>query len=158
MTTIQRTDSHSPEFRVLVALLDLDLKERYGAVQAEYDRFNVIDSLDTVVIAAIDGQAVGCGCFKHFDDRSVEIKRMYVIPEARGKGVAAKILAELESWAVERGYQRAVLETGKKQAEAITLYRKKGYTLIDNYGQYTDFDLSVCFAKDLTKQNSVSIS
>ena len=150
MTAIQRTDSHNREFRSLIKQLDLDLKERYGALQNEYDKYNKIESLDTVVVAMTEGKAVGCGCFKQFDEQSVEVKRMFVAPEARRRGIGARILAELETWALERGYKRAVLETGKDQPEAITLYRKSGYVLIENYGQYAGFEMSVCFAKEIS--------
>ena len=150
MTTIHRTDSHNRDFRTLIRQLDLDLKERYGALQNDYDKYNKIESLETVVIAVADGKAIGCGCFKEFDGHSVEVKRMFVAPEARGKGVGARILAELETWAAERGYKRAVLETGKNQPEAITLYRKSGYAVVENYGQYAGFEMSVCFAKEIS--------
>ena len=150
MATIVRTNSSSPDFRLLVKLLDDDLYRRYGAVQSQYDKFNIIDSLDTVVIANVGGEAVGCGCFKQYDKETVEMKRMFVKPEHRGMGIATQVLIELEHWAVERGFSRAVLETGEKNPEAIRLYMQHGYRQIEKYGQYVDFELSLCYAKDLT--------
>jgi enoyl-CoA hydratase/carnithine racemase len=70
VTTLQRTDSRNQDFRYLVRQLDLELKERYGALQNEYDKYNKIESLETVVIAIADGKAIGCGCFKQFDGAS----------------------------------------------------------------------------------------
>lgn len=79
----------------------------------------------------------------------MEVKRMYTLPESRGKGIAARILSELEEWAAELAYQRCVLETGKRQLEAIALYRKHGYQVVANYGQYADVENSVCFEKEI---------
>jgi GNAT superfamily N-acetyltransferase len=74
---------------------------------------------------------------------------MYTSPEHRGKGIASKVLAELERWAAELSYQTCILETGKKQPEAIALYKKNGYKLIPNYGQYAEAENSVCFEKKI---------
>ena len=149
MVTVVRVNSSDPDFKKMVKLLDLDLNQRYGVEQSKYDKFNSIESLDTVVIAKVDGEAVGCGCFKQYDKETVEIKRMFVKTEHRRLGIAAQLLIELESWSIERGFSRAVLETGEKLSEAIRLYTKHGYRQIENYGQYVDFEMSICFAKNL---------
>ncbi len=78
---------------------------------------------------------------------AMEVKRMYTLPEYRGKGIAAAVLNELEKWAAELGCGRCVLETGMKQPEAIRLYEKSGYSVIPNYGQYAGLENSVCFEK-----------
>jgi len=77
----------------------------------------------------------------------MEVKRMFVLPEFRGKGIATKILVELENWAKELLYNKCVLETGKRQPDAIALYEKNGYLKIPNYGQYANMENSVCFEK-----------
>ena len=138
------------DFRELVRLLDADLSIRDGADHSFYAQFNKIDLIKNAVVAYADEKAVGCGAFKEFDDETVEIKRMYVRPETRGKGIAVEILKELENWASESDYTFAVLETGKKQPEAIRLYRKSDYELIPNYGQYAGMDNSVCMKKKLS--------
>jgi putative acetyltransferase len=74
---------------------------------------------------------------------------MYVPPGYRKKGIATTILAELENWARELSCTRCVLETGKRQPEAIGLYKRNGYRLIPNYGQYAGVENSVCFGKEL---------
>ncbi len=102
------------------------------------------------MVAYQDGQAVGCGAIKHFDKETAEVKRMYVLPEKRGQGIAAGILQALEVWAVALHYKKCVLETGKKQVEALALYAKMGYSLIPNYGQYQNVSNSVCFEKRLS--------
>lgn len=149
MITIIRTNSDNPNFKGLVKLLDQDLTQRYGVVQTKYNKFNVIQSLDTVVIAKVNGEAVGCGCFKEYDKETVEIKRMFVKVEHRGRGIAAQILGELETWAIERGFSKAVLELANKQPEALLVYQRQGYQQIENYGQYVGLEISMCFAKDL---------
>lgn len=79
----------------------------------------------------------------------MEVKRMFVHPSHRGKGTAQAVLAELERWAKDLHYPSCVLETGKRQPEAIGLYQKSGYALIPNYGQYIGVENSVCMQKQL---------
>ncbi|HEY4788271.1 MAG TPA: GNAT family N-acetyltransferase [Bacteroidales bacterium] len=150
MLKIVRDNSNSEDFRQLVELLDKELYLRYGALQAQYDKYNKIEFLDTVVIGYIDKKPAGCGCFKVFETNTVEIKRMIVKSEHRGSGIASMILLELEKWAVEMGFSGAVLETGIKQVEAIKFYTKLGYQRIGNYGQYIGNENSICMSKELT--------
>ena len=105
--------------------------------------------IDTLIVAYVDNQAAGCGCFKKLDDTTVEIKRMFVKPTHRGRGIAIRILTELEAWAKSLNYDATQLETGIKQTEAIGLYGKLGYIVIDNYGQYAGNENSVCMRKKL---------
>jgi GNAT superfamily N-acetyltransferase len=149
MITIKRIDSSSNDFQSLVKCLDLELNSRYGALQSQYIDYNRIEALDTVVIVYIDEVPAGCGCFKAFHETSVEIKRMFVRPEYRGKGLAGMILSELEQWAAEKGYSMSVLETGIGQPEAIRLYSKNGYVRTSNYGQYAGNPNSCCMSKRL---------
>lgn len=74
---------------------------------------------------------------------------MYTLPESRGRGIAAKVLSDLENWTKELSFKKCILETGKKQPEAIGLYKKNGYKLIPNYGQYAEVENSLCFKKEL---------
>jgi len=149
MVSIIRTTGAHDDFKQLVRLLDTDLNSRYGTLQAMYDQYNVIESIETVVIAYIHQTPVGCGGIKPYDHTTVEIKRMYVKPEYRGQGIASRILVELEMWARELGFSTIILETGRKQGEAIGLYAKNGYQQIENYGQYQGVINSVCFKKAL---------
>ncbi len=149
MITLKRTNSEDNHFYELVRLLDKDLQDRYGTLQDFYSRFNSIQNLPTVVLAYYNEQPVGCGCFKKFDDGSVEVKRMYVSNEQRGKGIGAAILTELEKWAAELKVAAMVLETGNNQPEAVHLYEKMGYTIIPNYGQYSGMETSICMKKNL---------
>jgi len=149
MLQLARTTSENPDFRALVQLLDQDLAERDGAEHGFYAQYNTIAQLDHVVVAYLGSEPVGCGAFKPFDANAVEVKRMFVQPAHRGQGVAQAVLAELEKWARELGYASCVLETGKRQPEAIRLYERSGYAHIPNYGQYVGIENSVCLQKHL---------
>lgn len=146
---ITRTNNENKDFRALIRELDLELLGNYGALQAEYDKYNKIDLIDTVVVAYDHNVPIGCGCFKKYDETTVEIKRMFVKKDQRGKGISRKVLQELEKWAKEKEYRYAVLETGIKQTEAIGLYQKSGYFRTENYGQYTGNENSLCMKKEL---------
>lgn len=147
MIRILRTDSYHSDFIKLVKLLDADLAIRDGNDHLFYAQYNKIDNIRHVIIAYENEIPVGCGAIKEFEENTMEIKRMYVAPEYRKKGIASFILGELEKWAAELSYSRCVLETGKKQPEAIALYTKNGYKSIPNYGQYAGIDNSMCFEK-----------
>ena len=149
MITLQRTDSGNPDFVSLVKLLDAYLAECDGEDHAFYDQFNKIAHIRQVVLAYEEGRVLGCGAIKEFSPDAMEVKRMYVRPEGRQKGIATRILDELERWAKELGYSRTVLETGSRQTEAIELYTRRGYARIPNYGQYAGIDNSLCFEKKL---------
>ena len=144
-----RTNSLNTDFRELCLQLDRELEARYGNVQSEYDRYNVIEDNRTVIVGYIDGIPAGIGCFKVFSEDSVEIKRMFVKAEHRRKGLSTGILSALENWAREQGFNSAILETGKGQPEAINLYKKQGYKIIENYGQYIGNMNSLCMKKEL---------
>ena len=146
---IARTDSMHPDFKVLVAFLDEVLRIRDGDEHGFYAMFNKIDSLAHVLVAYQGELPVGCGAVKKHSEGVAEIKRMFVLPDHRGQGIAGAVLAELENWARELGFSECILETGKKQPEAIRLYQKNGYTLIPNYGQYEGVENSVCMKKQL---------
>ncbi len=146
---IIRTDSDHPDFRALIVLLDQDLAIRDGEDHAFYQQFNKVDKIKHVVLAYLDARAVGCGAIRAYASDTIEIKRMFVLPENRGKGIAGAVLTELETWAAELGYVRCLLETGQMQPEAIRLYQKSGYDIIPNYGQYEGVDNSVCMEKTL---------
>ncbi len=149
MTKLIRTTSDHPDFISLVRLLDADLARRDGDEHSFYAQYNTIAMLKHVVVAYDSAQAIGCGAIKEQAPGMMEVKRMYVLPENRKHGIATLILTELEQWAAELGYRTCVLETGKRQPEAIALYTRNGYKIIPNYGQYVGIYNSVCFQKAL---------
>jgi GNAT superfamily N-acetyltransferase len=149
MLRITRTDSGDQDFINLVKELDLYLAEKDGKDHAFYDQYNKLDKIKHVVLAYEDDKPVGCGAIKEYASNIMEVKRMYTSPACRGKGVATQVLNELEKWAAELGYEKCILETGKRQPEAIALYKKSGYKTIPNYGQYAGVDYSLCFEKEM---------
>lgn len=149
MITLTRTDIENTDFKNLVVKLDAYLRILDGEDHAFYAQHNRSGLIKYVVVAYENDKPVGCGGLKEYADEYMEIKRMYVPAEERGKGMATKILHELEMWAKESGFKKCILETGIRQPEAISLYKKNGYKLIENYGQYKNMENSVCFEKDI---------
>lgn len=149
MIEFKRTSSDDNDFRKMVNALDVDLYNRNGAIQSQYEQYNQIDQIRHAIVIYLDGEPVGCGCFKPFDSHTVEMKRMFVLPEMRGKQLAARMLQELETWALEIGNISSVLETGRRQVEAQRLYEIAGYHRIENYGQYIGMEDSICYRKEL---------
>ncbi len=150
MLTILRTDSKNADFILLVSQLDAYLRITDGEEHAFYDQYNKIDSIKYAIVAYMGSKPVACGAIKEFKKDIVEVKRMFVVPGERGKGIASKLLLELENWAIELCYHKAILETGKRQEEALILYAKNAYKIRENYGQYEGLENSVCFEKLLT--------
>lgn len=147
MIHYKRTNSDDPDFLKLVAELDEDLRKRDGDEHVFYAQLNKTDGISTCLVAYQDGRAVGCGAIRELADGAVEVKRMYVLPSNRGTGIASGILKQLELWAAELGYGKCVLETGRRQTEALGLYQKAGYKVIPNFGKYRGVANSVCFEK-----------
>lgn len=144
-----RTNSTNSDFRKLVSELDNNLALKNGGENDFFAKFNKIDLIKHVVLAYCDGLAVGCGAFKEYENNCVEIKRMFVLDNKRGNGIAGMILLELQLWAKQLGYKKCILETGDKMKEAIGLYKKHNFSIIPNYGQYKHIENSVCFEKNL---------
>lgn len=149
MITLKRTNSDDIDFINLVVLLDRDLAIRDGEDHAFYNQFNKTDKIKHALVYYENDIPVGCGAFREKESDKTEIKRMYVHPDHRKKGIASAILKELEIWAKEVGYTYTILETGKNQPEAINLYQKLNYTIIPNYPPYEKMDNSVCMKKTL---------
>lgn len=148
---VVRTNSDNPDFQKLVMELDKDLAIKNGETNSFFAQYNKLDLIKHVVVAYESGQPVGCGAMKEYEFKVMELKRMFVSAEKRGKGIAGRILAELQDWAKELGYGKCILETGDKMVEAIGLYKKHSFKIIHNYGPYRDVESSICFEKDLTE-------
>ncbi|SDS39690.1 GNAT family N-acetyltransferase [Christiangramia echinicola] len=149
MIRINRTNSDDPDFVKLVKELDKYLAICDGEEHDFYDQFNKIDKIKHVVVLYAEEDAVACGAIKEYAPGVVEIKRMFVKPNARNKGYASKILRILELWAQELGYSKCILETGLRQIEAIGLYNRNNYKVIKNYGPYEGMPNSKCYEKEL---------
>ncbi|MCE5188733.1 MAG: GNAT family N-acetyltransferase [Eubacteriales bacterium] len=147
--TITRCEGTDSTFQALTVELDEDLQARYGAQMDFFGRYNHASDVKNAVYACVDDAPAGCGCFKPFSDGTVEMKRVFVRKELRGRGIARAVMRALEAWARELGYQSAVLETGILQPEAIRLYEAAGYKRIPNYPPYENVKESVCYQKTL---------
>ena len=106
MIQIVRTDSENADFIELVRHLDVYQAEKDGKDHAFYAQFNKIATLKFVVVAYQNEKPLGCGAIKEYDSNTMEVKRMYVTPEGRGKGIATGILSELENWASELSFTK----------------------------------------------------
>lgn len=148
MKFVEVYSSH-PDFTFLTALLDAELAQRYGERQQDYVEHNQLAMEEPALVGYVADQPVACGCFRQFSVETAEIKRMYVSDGQRRKGYSSWLLSKLEILAYKHGYRTVVLETGKSQPEAIGLYQKAGYTMIDNYPPYEEMENSVCMAKNL---------
>ncbi len=157
MIKILRTDANNKDFHQLVQSLDQYLAITDGEDHAFYDQYNKLDDIKHIIIYYENNIALGCGAFKEHDQETVEIKRMFTTEKARGKGVASKILEHLESWSSELSYKRCILETGIRQYEAVRFYKKLGYQLIQNYGQYVGVKDSLCFEKWINLEFEISL-
>ncbi len=143
------TDSNHPAFQQLAAEMEKELFIRDGELAEINHALNKIGFIQNVVVALSGDEAVACGAFREFDSDSAELKRMYVQDSHRNKGLASKILNELESIAKTKGYKYAVLETGKNQPEAVAFYLKHGYEQVSSFGKYIDSINSIYFRKKL---------
>jgi GNAT superfamily N-acetyltransferase len=146
---IVKTTSENPDFLSLIKTFDAYLWERYPELKNNYWGNNIIELNPNVIVIHLNDKPVACGCFKKYNQNTIEIKRMFVSPEARGLGLAQRILQELEQWSLELGYSISILETLHKQKEAISLYQKVGYAIVANYEPYVGLKNSICMRKQI---------
>jgi GNAT superfamily N-acetyltransferase len=151
---IRPEDPFSAVALTLIRDLSSDLAGRYSddddGGASQFQPAQVAVPRAAFVVAWRDDVAIGCGALRPMAEAdTVEVKRMYVRPEARGQGISRRILAYLEQLAAEFGYKTVKLETGLLQPEAIGLYQSMGYLPLKCYGVYADDPLSVCFQKQI---------
>lgn len=146
---VVKTTSENPDFVTLIKTFDTFLWERYPELKKDYWGNNLIEFNDNVVLIYLEGKPVASGCFKKYNDNTVELKRMFVLPEARGLGLAQQVIKELEIEAKKQGFETMILETLYKQIEAIGLYQKVGFEIVENYSPYVGLKNSVCMRKSI---------
>lgn len=147
-----RTNGSNTDFKDLVDLLDKNLWEIYPDTMSKYVKGNIVDHNVFVVLLYHDNQAIGCGCLRPFEnDSTIELKRMFIRKEYRGKGLSKEIVKELLVWSKELMYKTVLLETGIKQPEAIGLYENMGFHRIEPYGEYIGNNESICMKKAIYK-------
>ncbi|MDE7249662.1 MAG: GNAT family N-acetyltransferase [Lachnospiraceae bacterium] len=145
------TDGYNKDFILLCHELDKFLNELVGGEEnrAKYIQYNKVDDIHDVVIAYDNDIPVGSASFKKYDDENAEVKRVFVKKEYRGQGISNELMKMLEQRAREKGFKYFILESGEPLISAMALYRKIGYKVIPNYGQYVDMKDSVCMKKKL---------
>lgn len=153
--TIKRTNSNDADFQQLIIQLDNELWNELNEDQATYDQFNKVPDLKTVIVLYVNGKPAASGCIKKYNDNTVEVKRMFVVKEERGKKLSSVMLNELEKWAIELGYKNAILETSIHFKPARGLYTNAGYHIIENYDQYKGLKESVCMKKPLSRKGEL---
>lgn len=148
--TVCRTHPDDPRLEPLVHELDRLLRSiDSDELHEKVSPYNKLEPEMNVVLALVDGEAVGCGALRSRDSQTGEVKRMFVSPSARGQGAGAAIVAELEAIALELGHRRLVLETIADLESANRLYARSGFVRIPNYPPYEDIVESVCYGKSL---------
>lgn len=147
----QKTDGNNPDFIELCKALDENLDEIVGGrfQRSQYVQYNTLESIHDVIIIYKDGVPAGAGSYKFYDEETVEMKRIFIMKDYRGLGLGKELLLRLEADARIKGYRYGVLETGEPLVAASALYKKNGYKVIPNYGQYRDMTDSVCMQKRL---------
>jgi putative acetyltransferase len=146
---IKRTNSDNTDFQKLVYELETYLTGLDEEAHNECKEYNKLETINHVIIAYENNVIVGCGAIRGFDKDTIEIKRMFVSDKFRNKGIATRILFELEIWAKDQGYIKSILETGTMMLDSISFYQKNNYIQIPNYGQYSSKPKSICFFKPL---------
>ena len=145
---ITTENTPSQECLALIAEMTAEVSQRYQLDHSVTSAFNPSDAA-LFVLARLDGKPVGCGALRPLEPTVAEVKRMYVLPEARGHGIARKILLALEHVAHQQGYTHTRLQTGLLQPDAIHLYESTGYHRIPCQGHLAQDPLSICFEKQL---------
>ena len=111
--------------------------------------YNLSSAIEDVLIAYCGDVAVGCCGLKAYNETDIEIKRVWVEPEYRGKQIASTMMKLLEQKAAERGFKRLILQTREKMTAAVAMYKALGYRYIDNYPPYDKLEGAVCLAKNI---------
>ena len=153
---IRKTDGSDPDFLMLCQKLDSFLDEAAGGAEnrADYIPHNGTEDIHNVLIAYHGGIPIGCASFKVLSSDTAEVKRVFLRPGVRGKGIGETLMRGLEHWAADTGVRRLVLETGDILTAATALYRRLGYEVIPNYGPYVDLPASLCMGKVIGGQTA----
>jgi putative acetyltransferase len=150
--TLAPDDAGGDTAQKLIHALCSELSQRYGTPPGPFSPSDASAPRTAFLVARLGTQPVGCGAIRRIDDTTAEIKRMYVAPDGRRRGIARRILAELERRATDFGYRTVRLETGIHQHEAIGFYESSGYRRIAAFGHYVGSAISVCYEKALNPQ------
>lgn len=145
------TDGNNEDFRCFYEKTEEYYSKIVGGVsnRSGFVPYNLSDSISDVLIAYSDGIAVGCAGLKRYSDNDVEIKRVWVEPDCRGKKIGTQLMEQIEEKARLMGFKRTILQTRPIMSDAVGLYEKRGYTLIENYPPYDKLEGAICMALNL---------
>jgi GNAT superfamily N-acetyltransferase len=145
------TDGRNQDFIELCRQLDENLDELVGGFEQRknYVQYNTLENIHDVILFYDKDNPCACASFKHYEEDTAEMKRVFVRQEYRGQGISVELIQTLETLAKEKGYRNMILETGKPLVAATKLYLRMGYKVIDNYGQYKNLAESICMNKVL---------
>ena len=152
MLELRFVDAENPDLHDLCAALDEYYFSLVGEVQNRYAPYNLPHLFNCRVVAYEDGTPAGCGAWKKIDETTFEVKRIYIEPAFRRRGIASAIITALEQDAAKRGYTRAILETAPMTGDSAALYRKLGYHEIPYYGSPAGAENCRCFEKTLGEE------
>jgi len=139
-----------PDATVLVEELQQEFVVRYGEPDhTPVDPADFAPPLGLFLVGYLAGVPVVCGGWRANGDEA-ELKRMYVAPAARGRGLARLLLAELERTALAAAHRSMILVTGSQQPEAVRLYQSAGYLPVPGFGHYADAPSAIHLGKALT--------
>ena len=146
-----QSEGGNPDFVELCHELDIFLNELVGGEEkrAEYIPYNQLNDIHNVILAYDYNTPIGCAAFKKYNNECAEVKRVFLKPEYRGRGISKKLMAQLENVAKAKGYRYLILESGEPLVAAMALYKNIGYVTIPNYGTYIDMPDSICMKKKL---------
>lgn len=152
-TDYKWTDGNNEDFRRFYLKTEEYYSSIVGGLQNRiaFVPYNISESITDVLIAEVDGSAVGCAGLKAYSDTEAEIKRVWVEPEYRKNHIAEEMMDLLEAKARGLGFEKAILQTRPQMEAAVNMYLKRGYVLIDNYPPYDKLDGAICFSKELLK-------
>ncbi len=145
------TDGEDPDFAMLCGRLDCALDQIVGKKfqRSKYNQYNQRDNIHDAIVVYQKGEPVACGAFKMYDEEHAELKRIFTEPSVRGMGLGSELIRRLEAKAKIKGYRFCILETGKPLEAARHVYKKAGYKIIPNYGQYMDMPDSICMERKI---------
>ena len=147
---LRLTGGDDPKFRALVRKLDQEYVDRFGETALQYRPYNTLEKIEAACLLIVDGTPAACGAIQPLDEDTAELKRVYVLPEFRRRGLARQVVEQLELQALFHGYQFMALETGRAMPEAVALYTKLGYRETEPWGPFARDELCLSMKKELT--------
>jgi ribosomal protein S18 acetylase RimI-like enzyme len=141
------TNEKDERFIELTRELDNEYFMKLGDVVERYKDHNALTDPHIVILALNWGKPIACASFRFIDKDTIEIRRVYVKRRYRRKGIAYKLIKQLEKLAMEENFKYSVIETGRDNEAAINLYRKLDYEIVDNFGIFEGDDLCICMKK-----------